>query len=77
MSENVVMTVMYRKLLWCDPAGEWFPSVSKTLLTDFHNFFQENVSGIHEKQMAFSQYEILTIEQSVFSPENKSSEKQQ
>ena len=45
---------------------EWFPSVSKTLLIDFHNFFQENVSGIHEKQMAFSQYEILTTEQSVF-----------
>ena len=54
-----------------------FPSVSKTLIVDFHNFFQENVFGIHEKQMAFSQYEILTIEQSVFSPENKSSKKQQ
>ena len=53
-----------------------FPCVSKTLLVDFHNFFQENVSRIHEKQMAFSQYEILTIGQSVFHPENKSSEKQ-
>ena len=60
-----------------NPAGDWFPFVSKTLITDFHNFFQENVSGIHEKQMAFSQYVILTIEQSVFNPENKSSEKQQ
>ena len=70
-----------------NPAGEWFvmyeirfisgPIRVKTLLTDFHNFFQENVSGIHEKQTAFSQYEIWTIEQSVFSPENKSSEKQQ
>ena len=54
-----------------------FSSLSKTLLVGFHNFFQENDFGIYEKQMAFSRYEILTIEQSVFSPENKSSEKQQ
>ena len=37
-----------------------FPSVSKTLV-DFHNFSQEYVFGIQENQMAFSQYEILTI----------------
>ena len=33
--------------------------------------------GIHEKQMASSQCENLSIEQSVFSPETKSSKKQQ
>ena len=79
MSENVITESCFA----VNPAGEWFPISVKTLV-DFHNFFPcRNFSlkafFVTSMQTASSQGEILSLkfDENVFSPENKSPEKQQ